>query len=131
MAPPYIPAVAKTKLWDRNSTGCFGEVSEFPAKFPQLSHFLATTARTKGKRPLLELEELPEATEESERASKAVKTGGKKKRTPRLKTPLQRFRAQTILKRRQLAAERKRIDRELKSIEKDLGILKRKVIIKD
>ena len=52
----------------------------------------------------------------------------KKKRSskPRRETPLQRFRAQTKQKRKDLRNERKRIDRELKAIEKDLGVLKRK-----
>lgn len=50
----------------------------------------------------------------------------KKKRGPRKETPLQRFRKQTAVKRKQLRDERKRIDRELRAIEKDLGILKRK-----
>lgn len=54
-----------------------------------------------------------------------------RKRGPRRETPLRRFRAQTILKRNQLRAERKKIDRELKAIEKDLGVLKRKIIIRD
>jgi len=52
--------------------------------------------------------------------------GVKKRRKPRAPTPLQRFRAQTILKRKELKAQRRECDRKLREIERDLGVLKRR-----
>lgn len=54
----------------------------------------------------------------------STKKGGKRKKNSD-GTPLQRFKAQTKLKRDELIKAKRNIDKELKAIEKDLGKLKR------
>ena len=49
----------------------------------------------------------------------------KKPKKPKSLTPLQKFRLQTISKRKDLKIARKKIDQDLKAIERDLGVLKR------
>lgn len=49
----------------------------------------------------------------------------KKPSKPRAPTPLQKFRVQTIQKRKELKEARKKIDKDLKAIERDLGVLKK------
>lgn len=50
----------------------------------------------------------------------------RKVRKARTLTPLQRFRRQTIQKRKELKATRRSCDVQLRQIERDLGVLKRK-----
>lgn len=65
------------------------------------------------------------AVPKSKSAASAKKSATKRKNNPD-GTPLQRFKKQTVLKRKALKKARADIDRELKAIEKDLGRLKRK-----
>lgn len=71
-------------------------------------------------------EDIP--TTRKRKASAGVKKVVKKRKKngPRKQTPLQRFRIQTVQKRKDLKAAKKDIDRQLRAIEKDLGVLKRK-----
>jgi len=99
-----------------------------PRKVP----WVRTNVLLYGSAKHLATTELEDPPRGKKRSREEVPTARKKgKRKPRQATALQRFRQQTILKKRQLRNERKRIERELKSIEKDLGVLKRKKIIKD
>lgn len=59
------------------------------------------------------------------RTASSASKGKKSPRSPGSGTPLQRFKDQTKLRKKELHIARKKIDKELKVIEKDLGVFKR------
>jgi len=64
--------------------------------------------------------------DEPPRKRRRTTDGGKKKRAPPKLTPLRKFRAQTLSRKKELQRIIRESNRELKAIIKDLGKLSRK-----
>jgi hypothetical protein len=79
------------------------------------------------KNPILDIDSvLPVETTKKKKRSRTPNPEGKKRKRSTHQTPLQKFRLQTVAKKKELKQARKDIDKQLKHIEKDLGTLKRK-----